>query len=96
MVFALLSLLLRYISEDVRLCRISCYMYMRSEQNRQRPKKGVADVRGYNGAGRKFSSFQHFQDKILAVTWDNIIIGSEKKTFVFANMQTDDCGSIGS
>ena len=94
MVFALLSLLLRYISEDVRLCRISCYMYMRSEQNKQRPKRGVADVRGCNGADRKFSPFQHFQDKILAVTWDNIIIG--KKTFVFANMQTDDCGSIGS
>ena len=58
----------QFISENVRLCRIACYMYMRSEQNRQRPKKGVADVRGYNGADRKFSPFQHSQDKILAVT----------------------------
>ena len=41
----------QFISENVRLCRIACYMYMRRGQNRQRPKKGVADVRGYNTMG---------------------------------------------
>ena len=48
----MLWLLLSYISENVRLCRIAFYMYMRRGQNRQRPKKGVADVRGYNETGQ--------------------------------------------
>ena len=31
--------LLRYISEDVRPCRISCYMYMRSDKTGKDPRR---------------------------------------------------------
>ena len=51
----------QFISENVRLCRIVCSMYMRIEQNRQRPKKGVADVRGYNEMGQA-GSFETLKD----------------------------------
>ena len=53
----------QFISENVRLCRIAFYMYMRRGQNRQRPKKGVADVRGYNTMGQVvgFPSFRDFE-----------------------------------
>ena len=72
-------------------------LHVHEERTKQaKTQEGCGGCERLQWGGRKFSPFQHFQDKILAVTWDNIIIGSEKKTFVFANMQTDDCGSIGS